>query len=170
MNTSRFVLAALLAASIGSMQPGGHARAQEGKAGTVKLGTIEISDLWARATPRGVTVGAGYFKITNTGSTPDRLVGGTSEVADDLEIHEMSMTGGVMRMRPLKNGVVIEPGASVELKPSSYHLMFVGLKRPLQQGQKIKTMLTFEKAGSAEAEFAVQPVGSPGPGGRMHGH
>ena len=63
------------------------------------------------------------MKITNTGTTPDRLVGGATEVAKRFEIHEMSMDGGVMKMRELANGLEIPPGATVELKPGSYHLM-----------------------------------------------
>ncbi|MEA2916767.1 MAG: periplasmic copper chaperone [Bradyrhizobium sp.] len=124
-----------------------------------KAGAIEIDHPWARATPRGATVAAGYFKLTNTGSTPDRLVGGTSEAAGRVEIHEMTMADGVMRMRPLKDGIELKPGASVELKSSSFHLMMVGLKQQLQQGQRIKGTLTFEKAGPVDIEYVVEGIG-----------
>src|SRR5712675_468965 len=128
-----------------------------------KAGAIEIGHPWARATPRGASVAAGYLKLTNTGSTPDRLVGGTSEAAGRVEIHEMTMADGVMRMRPLKDGLELKPGQSVELKSSSFHLMMVGLKQQLQQGQRIKGTLTFEKAGPVEIEYQVEGIGgAPG--------
>src|SRR5690242_11403808 len=75
-----------------------------------KTGTLQISTPWARATPKGATVGGAYMKITNNGSEPDRLIGGSSPVAGKFEIHEMSMQGDVMKMRPLQNGIEIKPG------------------------------------------------------------
>src|SRR5829696_5659850 len=66
-----------------------------------KVGAIEISHPWARATPKGATVAGGYVKITNTGKEADRLAGGSSPVAGRFEIHHMSMNNGVMQMRPV---------------------------------------------------------------------
>src|SRR6187549_3275268 len=68
------------------------------------------------------------------GSTPDRLTGGTSVVSGKVEVHEMSMSGGIMKMRQLGNGLEIKPGETVELRPNGYHLMFTPLKQPLEQG------------------------------------
>jgi hypothetical protein len=67
-----------------------------GIAETYKAGTIEIEQPWARATPKGATIGAGYMKITNTGTEPDRLVGGSVSFAQSLEVHSMTMEQGVM--------------------------------------------------------------------------
>ena len=128
-----------------------------------KAGAITIGHPWARATPRGASVAAGYFTLTNTGSTPDRLVGGTSEAAGGVEIHELTMADGVMRMRPLKGGLELKPGETVELKSSSFHLMMVGLKQQLQQGQRIKATLTFEKAGPVDIEYLVEGIGGAAP-------
>jgi hypothetical protein len=124
-----------------------------------KLGALEINHPWARATPKGASVAGGYLKITNTGSTPDRLTGGSAEVSRKFEVHEMSMDGGVMKMRELKNGLEIPPGATVELKPGSYHIMMMNLSRPLAKGEKIKGSLTFEKAGKVDVEFSVEALG-----------
>ena len=126
-----------------------------------KAGAIEIDHPWARATPSGAKVGAGYLKLTNTGATADRLVGATAAAAGRVEIHEMSMDNGVMKMRPLKDGVELQPGATVELKSGSYHLMMFDLKQPLKQGDHVKGTLTFEKAGPVDVEFAVEGVGGP---------
>ena len=125
-----------------------------------KAGSIEIKHPWSRATPKGASVAGGYLKLINTGTAPDRLVGGTSEIAGKFEIHEMSMDNGVMKMRPLANGIEIKPGQTVEFKPGSYHLMFVGLKEPFEKGKRVKGTLQFEKAGTVEIEYAVEAIGS----------
>jgi copper(I)-binding protein len=123
-------------------------------------GTLKIDHPWARATPKGATVAGGYMKITNTGSTPDRLTGGSSEAAAKVEVHEMSMDGGVMKMRPLDKGLEIPPGATVELKPGSFHVMMTGITKPFVKGERVKASLTFEKAGKVDVEFAVEAVGA----------
>ena len=139
-----------------------------------KAGSLEIKHPWSRATPKGATVAGGYMKIINTGATPDRLIGGSSEAAPKFEIHEMSMQGGVMKMRQLPNGIELKPGQTVELKPGGYHLMFVGITAPFEQGKRVKGTLEFEKAGKIEVEYAVEAIGStPKPndgGGGHHGH
>src|SRR6185503_11771919 len=78
-----------------------------------KVGAIAIDHPWTRATPKNAPVAGGYLKITNTGTTPDRLTGGSVEVAKRFEIHEMKMDGGVMKMRELKDGLDIPAGATV---------------------------------------------------------
>jgi copper(I)-binding protein len=122
-------------------------------------GALQITQPWSRATPKGAEVAGAYFKITNTGTTPDRLVGGSSPVAGRFEIHEMSMDNGVMKMRPVQGGVEIKPGESVELKPGAYHVMMLGLKQPLNKGDHVKATLNFEKAGSVDIEYNVVGVG-----------
>jgi copper(I)-binding protein len=127
-----------------------------------KLGALEIGHPWTRATPKGATLAAGYMKITNTGQETDRLVGGSADFAARLEIHEMAMEGGVMKMRSLPAGIEIKPGQTIELKPGGYHLMFPGLKQQLDKGQKVKGTLRFEKAGSVDVEYAVEAMGGEG--------
>ena len=104
---------------------------------TFKVGALVIEAPWARATPGGAQVGGAYFKVTNTGVEADRLIGGSLPTAASVEVHEMSMTDGVMRMRKLENGLEIKPGQTVELKPGGYHIMFMGLREGLKQGQPI---------------------------------
>ena len=82
-------------------------------------------------------------------------------VAPKFEVHEMSMDNGVMRMRPLKDGLEIKPGETVELKPQGLHAMFVGLKKPVKQGDHIKATLVFEKAGKVDVDFDVTGMGGP---------
>jgi copper(I)-binding protein len=135
-----------------------------------KLGPLLIEEPWARATPAGAQVGGGYLKITNTGKEADRLIGGSLPVATSVEVHQMTMNDGVMKMRKMVHGLEIEPGQTVELKPGGYHLMFNGLRESLKQGGTIKGTLQFEKAGSIEVEFQVMPIGAKGAetSGHMH--
>ncbi len=134
-----------------------------------KIGAIEIAHPWARATPKGSAVGGGYLKIKNTGTTPDRLVGGSATVAGRFEVHEMAMNQGVMVMRHLKQGLEVKPGQEIELKPGSYHVMFMDLKQPLVAGERVKGTLVFEKAGTVEIEYAVEAIGARGTSQGGHG-
>ena len=124
------------------------------------IGSLHIGHPWSRATPKGATIGAGYLKITNNGTTPDRLLGGSSDAAKSFELHVMSMENGVMKMRPVEGGIEIKPGETVEFKPESYHVMFVGLKEPLVQGHRVKATLDFAKAGKVAVEFVVESIGA----------
>jgi periplasmic copper chaperone A len=134
-----------------------------------KAGSLQIQHPWSRATPKGATVAGGYMKIVNTGTTPDRLIGGSTAAAPKFEIHEMSMEGGVMKMRMMPKGIEIKPGQTIEFKPGGYHLMFVGITAPLEQGKPVKGTLEFEKAGKIEVEYAVEAIGST-PKGHGGGH
>jgi periplasmic copper chaperone A len=133
-----------------------------------KLGALDIGNPWSRATPKGADTAAGYLTIKNGGATSDRLIAATLTNASRAQIHQMTMDNGVMRMREVANGIEIKPGETVELKPESFHIMFMGLKAPLVKDQKVKGTLTFEKAGAIDVEFAVEPAGGA-PSGQMHG-
>ena len=128
-----------------------------------RIGNLQISQPWARATPKGAAVAGGYLKITNTGTMPDRLLGGSTDAAKRFEVHEMSMDNGVMKMRELKSGLEIPPGATVELKPGGFHVMFMGLKAPFAKDTQVPLTLVFEKAGSVDVELMVQAMGAPPP-------
>src|SRR5262245_61431420 len=144
-----------LVAALAALALAGTALAQD-----FKVGSLVINQPWSRATPKGAPVAGGYMKITNTGTTPDRLVGGSVEAAKRFEIHEMSMDGGVMKMRELPKGLEIPPGATVELKPGSYHVMMTGIAKPFEKGERVKASLNFEKAGKVDVEFAVDAAGA----------
>src|SRR6266849_6185492 len=131
----------------------------------IKAGDLVITQAWSRATPGGAKVGGGYLTIQNKGSAADRLIGGTADVADKVQVHEMATTNGVMTMRPLDKGLSIEPGKTVKFAPGGYHLMLLDLKSPLKQGDKVPVTLEFEKAGKVKLTFEVQGVGAQGPGG-----
>jgi copper(I)-binding protein len=133
---------------------------------TYTVGSIEISNPWARATPKGAQVGGAYMTITNKGAEPDRLLGVATPVAGQTQVHQMTMDKGVMTMRPLANGLEIKPGETVELKPSSSHLMLMGLKEPLVLGQRLKATLEFQKAGKIDVDYVIESIGAQGPAGK----
>jgi len=128
-----------------------------------KAGSLTIGHPWARATPPGAKVGGGYLTIENTGAEPDRLVAATVDIAGRAEIHEMAVVDGVMKMRPLGNGIEIPAGGSVELKPGAYHLMLMDLKQPLKEGEGFSGTLTFEKAGTVDVTFEIGSIGATSP-------
>lgn len=129
-----------------------------------KAGDIVIQKPWARATPKGADVGAGYLTIRNNGAAADRLTGGSADFAS-VEVHEMKMEGGVMKMQELKDGLAVPAHGSVGLAPGGYHIMFTHLTHPLTQGETVKATLNFEHAGPVEVEFPVLGVAASGPGG-----
>ena len=133
-----------------------------------KVNSIVIDQPWIRATPGGAKVAGGYMTITNTGSEPDRLIGGVLPQAGRFELHEMKMNGNVMQMREVREGLEIKPGQKVELNPGGYHVMFTELREPLKQGDTLKGQLRFEKAGSVDIEYRVEGVGAQGP--HQHDH
>jgi hypothetical protein len=124
-----------------------------------KAGSLEIMSPWSRATPKGASTAIGYMTIKNNGTVPDRLVGGSVEVADRFQLHSMVMDNGVAKMRDL-SGIDIKPGQTIEFKPGGSHAMFVNLKHTLSKGEHVKGTLIFEHAGTVQIEYDVAGVGA----------
>ena len=155
---------ALLAAALGLLA--GPALARD-----YKIGALQIGQPWTRATPPTAPAGGGFLTVTNTGTTPDRLVSAKSPAAGSVQVHEMKMDGNVMRMREVDGGLAIAPGATVTLAPGGLHIMLMGLKAPLRQGEKVPLTLVFEKAGSIDVELDVMALGASPPSGHgSHQH
>ncbi|CAA2143569.1 copper chaperone PCu(A)C [Hyphomicrobium sp. ghe19] len=125
---------------------------------------VTVAHPWARATPEGQKVGAAFAEIKTDKDTSDRLIGVSSPVAANGEVHSMTMEGDVMKMRRL-DGIDLKPGQSLVLKPMADHIMLLGLKEPLKEGDLVKLTLTFEKAGPIEVEGTVEAPGAMGPHG-----
>src|SRR5687767_12571597 len=109
---------------------------------TYSAGGLQIVGPWARATPKGSTVSAGYLTITNKGQEADRLIGGYIAPGSRFEVHTTVTENGVARMRQVTS-LEIKPGETVELRPGGMHVMFMGLKQPLTIGQTLKGTLMF---------------------------
>jgi copper(I)-binding protein len=117
---------------------------------------IHVDHVYARATVPGQTSGVAYLTIDNKGSGADKLVSVSSPIATSTEIHSMSMDGTIMRMREV-NDLALPPSAKIVMAPGGgYHVMMVGLKKPLAAGDKIPLSLRFEKAGKLDITVVVE--------------
>lgn len=120
---------------------------------------IQIEKPWARASAPGASVAGGYMLIRNASAAGDRLLSASSPAAANVELHVHINDNGVMKMREVKAYDVPAKG-SFELKPGGAHLMFMNIKRPFKEGEKLPVKLKFEKAGEVSAEFQVGGMGA----------
>ena len=125
---------------------------------------IVISDPWARPSPKMATSGAAYMIIENKGKEDDALIGVDGNVSDAVEIHEMVIDeNDVMHMKPVEGQRLVIPAkGKVELKPGGYHIMLIGLKHQLQEGEIIDLTLKFEKSGEMKVQAPVKMMGGMG--------
>jgi uncharacterized protein YcnI/copper(I)-binding protein len=134
-------------------------------------GGIEITGPWTRPASAG-GIGVGYAKVTNEGAEPDTLLGASSDAADRVELHQTTISAdGIASMKKI-DAAEIAPGGSVELKPGGLHLMLIGLKAPIADGDTVKAKLNFKNAGAVDIEF-VAKTAPPAAGGdheHMHHH
>jgi len=129
-------------------------------AAEIKSGDIVITAPWARATPGGAKTAAAYLTLENKGSAADRLIGGTSSVAGKVDVHDMTMEDGVMKMRTLEQGLTLDPGKAVTLAPGGKHLMFIDLNTALKEGGEVTVTLQFEKAPKIDVVFPIKAIGA----------
>jgi len=134
---------------------------------TAAQAQVQIENPWTRASAPGAQVAGGYMLIRNRGAAADRLVSASSPASARVELHVHVNRDGVMQMREVPGYDVPARGA-FELKPGGAHLMFIDLKRPLKQGEKVPVKLKFEKAGEVSAEFQVGGAGSASPPALQH--
>jgi copper(I)-binding protein len=127
-------------------------------------GELVVKDAWARATPPGAAVAAGYLTIVG-GAEGDRLIGARSEVAAMTQVHAVAEVDGVTRMRPAGR-VEVAAGATVVLAPNGLHLMLMSLSRPLVAGERFVVTLTFERAGARDVSVVVIAPGQAPPTAR----
>ncbi|WP_028057049.1 copper chaperone PCu(A)C [Sphingomonas phyllosphaerae] len=135
----------------------------------VRKGSVTVSQPWSRATAPRAAVGAGFLTVRNTGSQPDRLLSAASPRAERVEIHTMTLEDGVMRMRPLPDGIVLPAGGEATLAPGGDHIMLIGLKAPLKAGERVPATLRFARAGLVRVQFAVGGAGDAAPGNQRGG-
>jgi hypothetical protein len=145
----RSVLVALICA----IAVGASARAETGQGVAI---TVEQS--WARATTPGAKTAAAYMTIINNGPDDVRMIGASTPIAESVQFHVEKDDKGVMRMRRI-SAIDIKPGARFSFKPGGTHVMLVGVKEPLREGQTLPLTLDFETAGKVEVSI---PIGKPG--------
>lgn len=125
-------------------------------------GEIQIRHPWARATPPGAQVAAGYLEIRNNGSQPDRLLSASSAAAKRVEMHVTEHAAEVAKMRQLRS-FEIPARERLALSPGGAHLMLVDIAQPLKKGERFSMTLRFERAGEMEVQFEVQEMGAKHP-------
>lgn len=125
-----------------------------------KTNQIIIKAPWTRATPGASKSAGGFLILENVGNLADKLVHLTSPAAAKVEIHTMNVTDGVMRMRRIKDGITINPGEIVELKPGSLHIMFMGLTKKFVTGENVLVTLTFKKSGEVTVMLPIMAMGT----------
>lgn len=139
----------------GEGQRAPHATSDGDAAAAVAEG-VRVSDAWIRETPPTAAVAGGYVTLSATSS--DTLVAVETDAAEAVEIHEMSHSGGMMRMRELTDGIDLPPGADVTLAPGGNHLMFINPVEPMRAGQTIEATLQFAHAPTQTVMFEVRPL------------
>lgn len=124
-------------------------------------GALEIHKPWARSSsyPSPNDFAGAFLSIANKGLDDDRLVAASSPLAERIELHGIRVVGADIEMRPLANGVAIQAGNTMTLKPRGYHLLLLGVKEPLAKGSTLPVTLVFEKAGAVAVNFAVEEPG-----------
>jgi len=160
INESRLGLPLLLAfALLGCSKPAAEAPVAATEApATMDHGNatgLAVHEPWARPTSPVATVGAAYMTITNHGTGPDRLLGASSPVAAEVQLHGTTDDNGVMRMRPVEN-LEIAPHGSAALGPGGMHFMLMELAAPLVAGSRFPLTLKFERAGEVTVDVVVQ--------------
>jgi copper(I)-binding protein len=134
-----------------------------------QAGPLTIEQPWARASMGDVKNTAAYMKIANSGEAADKLTAAKSEVAEHVMLHESRMEGDVMKMVHVEGGIEVPAHGSAELKPLGLHVMLMGLKRPLKEGETFPMTLVFEKEGEVGIEVKVgQAPASPAAGHEGH--
>ncbi|MDP6814975.1 MAG: copper chaperone PCu(A)C [Alphaproteobacteria bacterium] len=128
-------------------------------AGEFKLGDIAVVQPWARATPKLAKTGAAFMTIRNTGGEADRLLAVRGAISKKAGIHQSMMEAGIMKMRPA-GAIEVPAGGMAMLKPGGYHVMFMGLHAPLQEGASFPLTLVFEKAGELRVDVMVMKIGA----------
>ena len=130
---------------------------------------VQVKDAWVRATVAEQKVTGAFMQLSSQRDV--RLVEARSAVAGTVEIHEMSMDGGIMRMRPIA-GIDLPAGRTVELKPGGYHVMLIDLKRQLKEGETLSLTLMVEgkdkKRETIEVKAAVRPLNTTAHGHKAH--
>ena len=116
-------------------------------ADTAKVGDIAIDQPWARASLGNAPNSAAYMILQNTGAVPDRLIGGSTPVASQVQLHTHVMEGGVAKMRPV-DAIEVAPGQPTVLEPGGAHMMLQGLTQKLEEGTTMPLTLVFEHAGT----------------------
>jgi copper(I)-binding protein len=121
--------------------------------------SFSVKDARAYATAKSQTTGAVFMTIENKSDTEYRVMGATTDLADSVELHSMKMVDGKMVMRP-EPELVIPPSGTLALDPQGYHIMLVGLKEPLEKGDKFPLRVIISGGNNVDVEVKIVKAGS----------
>ena len=127
-------------------------------AADAKVGNLSIDDAWARTGQPG-QVSAAYFEVKNKGAA-DKVVSANCDCAKATELHDVKMVDGTMKMVSIA-GMEVPANGELKLKPGSYHIMLIGLNRPLAAGETLPIKVKFEKAGEVTVNAKVKDKAAP---------
>lgn len=134
-------------------------------AADTKVGDITIHEPWARASLGHAPNSAAYMTLETSGTEPDRLIGGSTPVAQRVELHTHVTEGGVAKMRPIE-AIDVVPGEPTVLEPGGLHVMLRDLTQKLEPGSEMPLTLQFEQAGEVTLNVPVKGMAA----GSSHGH
>ena len=120
---------------------------------------LKVTGAFIRASPGMASTAVGFMTIESSGKDEDKLISASADVSKLVELHTHIKDGEVMRMRKVES-ISVPAGGKAELKPGGDHVMFIDLKAPLQEGDKVAVTLTFEKCGEIKVEMPVLAVGT----------
>ncbi len=145
------------------------ASALAGDAGMAKVGDIMIHESWARASLGSAPNSAAYMTLMTHGDAADKLIGVATPVAEKAELHNHIMEGDIAKMRPVE-AIDVNPDEPVTLEPGGFHVMLIGLKEKLKEGEALPLTLTFEKAGEVTVDVPILGVKGSMKHGEAHKH
>ena len=122
-----------------------------------KTGMITVMDPWARGTPRS----AGAFMTIHNMGAADELVGAKADIAKKTQGHQTVSEDGIMKMKHI-HGMPVPANGMAMLKPGSYHVMMMGLNKPLKPGQTFPLTLVFKQAGEVTIQVDIMKMGATG--------
>lgn len=150
--TATWLVAATVLAGCGSTSSAGSSTSSPSStptaaaASTTSAQAVTVADAWVKAAPSGMT--AMFGRIVNPGGQPVTVVSGAAQVAGVVELHEVAMVDGAMKMRPKAGGFEVPAGGSHELKPGADHVMLMKLKKPVAAGDTVTVVLTLSTGSS----------------------
>lgn len=163
MKIQKLILAAIAAVTLMTAAPFAPAIA-----GDKKHDMVMVEDAWARARGAKAKVAGAFMTVHNGTKTDDRIIEAKSPIAKRVELHTHQMKDGVMKMIHVKEGIPVPAGQMTAMKPGGYHVMFMGLNQPLEEGQMFPLTLVLEKAGEVKTMVHVKSAGAMG--GHNHKH
>ena len=129
---------------------------------------VTVSDPYVRLAPPGAPASAAYLVIRNSGAADRQLVKAESPAAQAVELHEHRNENGVMKMREV-GSIAIKARAQTELKPGGYHLMLIGVKKALKEGDSVAIMLSFDDGSRQQIDAPVRHTPTDMPAAMDHG-